>query len=57
MEYEKLKAGIEQCPKTFIGALLIVLLERAASIPIFKVGGLTKLAEKIEKKYAQQVPK
>ena len=48
MEYQKLESGLKNCPDTYVGALLIILLKRAARIPVFKMGGLTKLAFKIE---------
>jgi len=48
MEYHKLEIALNNCPKTWVGALLILLLKRTISIPVFKPGKLIELVKKLE---------
>lgn len=48
MKYELIVYQLENCPNTWIGALLIILLKRVIKLPLFKPGKLIELVKKLE---------
>ena len=46
--YSDLEKAINHCPKTWVGALLILCAKRAATIPVFQPGKMAEVVQKVE---------